>query len=67
MSAQGDLRDNLEEIHGMLPLTEREAVLAAMVVRGDGEVDVAEEIETDPSWWGEKALQVVNALREVGY
>lgn len=57
MSAMGDLRKRLEEIHSMMPLTDREKKLASWILYGDGEVNIPEEISCDPDWWGPKAVE----------
>lgn len=62
MSASGDLRARLEEIHDMMPLSDRERKLAEWVLYGDGEVSIAEEIQTDSNWWGPKAVEVLKTL-----
>lgn len=62
MSSIGDLRDDLHKIHGMLPLSYREKVLAKMVLYGDGGWDAVSEIRSDPKWWGKESLEVVDIL-----
>ena len=61
MSTMGDLRTQLKEIHAMLPLSDREQVLAGMVFYAD-EGDIEQEMCDDPTWWGEQALIVARAL-----
>jgi hypothetical protein len=62
MGAMGDLRSRLREIHGMMPLSEREKKLASWVLHGDGETDITSEVRDDPNWWGKEALEVIEAL-----
>jgi hypothetical protein len=62
MSALGTLRDRLNEIHDMMPLTERERRLARWVLWGDGEACIMEQIEASPAWWGEKAVETAKIL-----
>lgn len=64
MSALGDLRGRLETIHDMLPLSDREKVLAQMVLEGDGDIDIAADIRQEPQWWGEKAAAVSKVLSD---
>ena len=62
MSAMGDLRTRLEEIHEMLPLSNREQGLAGMVLWGDGECEMEASMRADAKWWGEKALVAARAI-----
>jgi len=64
MSADADMRDTLETIAEMLPLSHREMKLAEMVVFGyaNGQLSLLEEVESDPDWWGEKAAKACKAV-----
>ena len=62
MSALGQLRDRLEKIHDMMPLSPREEKLAHWVVFGDGECELSEEGE---AWWGPKAWSVLKHFEAV--
>ncbi len=58
MSRAADLRDELEKIAGMFPLSKRELEIAAMIFQ-DG--DLA-DIREDPQWYGEASLAVAEAI-----
>jgi hypothetical protein len=62
MSAQGDLRDRLNEIAGMIPLSDRERKLAEWILYGDGEYNNATAVRAEPEWWGVEAVRAVNYL-----
>ena len=55
MSLSGTIRDNLERIFEMMPLSEREKELADMQISCE-ELGCGIDIEPDElEWWGEKA------------
>lgn len=60
MSALGEMRDDLETIHEMLPLSERESALADMIFDDYGEI--AADMRSGSSWWGSKAIEAWNWL-----
>lgn len=57
MSALADLRADLNMIHNMMPLSDRETVLARRVMFGN--IDIETEIVLDPHWWGKNAVPIV--------
>ena len=59
MSYEGTLRDRLDNIARMMPLSEREKTLAGWVIVGDGQMSVFTDMKDDPEWWGPKAIEAV--------
>jgi len=64
MSMMGRLRDRLSTIHDMIPLSDREKVLARMILDHSDETSMEEDIRSDPDWWGPKVTALVDYLSD---
>ena len=59
MSYEADVRDMLEAIADMEPLTDRERQIVQSFVFADGAI---EELRDDPRWTGHKATRVLLSI-----
>lgn len=60
MSASGDLRDSLERLAEMMPLSEREIEIAQMMFKVSE--CAYDDVKNDAAWFGDDAVKAFSVL-----